>query len=79
MSEGGETRDASDIGDAERKNIALGEGPRVNLDDSDGRKLVDLIKERVKVEVEEMKAKGDMGSEGEAGLVVKFGVGGLKL
>lgn len=72
-------RDASEIGDAERKNIALGEGPRVKLDDGEGRRLMELIKERIKVEVEDMKARGEVGGEGEAGLLVKFGGGELKL
>ncbi|KUJ09301.1 HIT-like protein, partial [Mollisia scopiformis] len=48
----GKARDASEIGDAERKNIALGEGPRVKLEDGEGRKLMELIKEKVKGEVE---------------------------
>lgn len=75
----GKARDASEIGDAERKNIALGEGPRVKLEDSEGRRLMDLIKERVKVEVERMKTQGEIGSEGEIELSAKFGAGGLKL
>jgi diadenosine tetraphosphate (Ap4A) HIT family hydrolase len=32
----GSARDASDITDAERKNLALGEGPRIKLDHEEG-------------------------------------------
>jgi len=79
---GGKARAANEISDAERKNIALGEGPRVKLEDGEGRRLMELIKERVKAEVESLKVKGEVASEGEEGLFVKFGGGaggGLKL
>ncbi|KAE8454535.1 hypothetical protein EG329_000158 [Mollisiaceae sp. DMI_Dod_QoI] len=76
---GGKARAADEIGDAERKNIALGEGPRVKLVDGEGRRLMELVKERVKDEVEGFKAKGEVAGEGEEGLFVRFGGGGLKL
>lgn len=40
---------------------------------------MELIKERVRVEVESLKVKGEVAGEGEEGLFVRFGGGGLKL
>jgi diadenosine tetraphosphate (Ap4A) HIT family hydrolase len=57
---GSQARDASEIADAERKNIALGEGPRVKLEDSEGKRLMELINEKVTLEVDEMKSKGEV-------------------
>jgi len=75
----GQIRNASDIGDAERKNIALGEGPRVRLEDSEGKRLMELIKKRVVFEVDEMRTKGEITREIGEGHLMKFGGDGLKL
>ena len=50
----GEARDASDISDAERKNIALGEGPREKLADDEGTKLSKLIKLELEKEIRQL-------------------------
>lgn len=76
--EGGQARDANDIGDVERKNIALGEGPRVKLNDDEGRRLIEAIKEKIKADVDKMSASGELGGADDC-LYIKFGVGGLKL
>ena len=50
----GETRDSSDISDAERKNIALGEGPRERLADGEGTELSKLIKVELEKEIKRL-------------------------
>jgi hypothetical protein len=74
-----EVRDPADITDAERKNIALGEGPRVKLEVEDGTRLSGLIKAELAKEIRKLKAEGEVvvGEGGE--LVVKVSGNGLKL
>ena len=55
----GEARDASDISDAERKNIALGEGPREKLADEEGTELSKLVKAELEKEIKQLQDKGD--------------------
>jgi diadenosine tetraphosphate (Ap4A) HIT family hydrolase len=55
----GAARDASDISDAERKNIALGEGPREKLADGEGTELSKLIKVELEKEIKQLRDVGD--------------------
>ena len=54
-----EARDPSDISDAERKNIALGEGPRVKLADDEDTELSKLIKVELQKEIKQLQDNGD--------------------
>ncbi|KAK0105230.1 hypothetical protein ONS95_004378 [Cadophora gregata] len=53
-------RHASDITDAERKNIVLGEGPREKLDPEDGKRISEGIKRALVEEIEKLRARGDI-------------------
>ncbi|KAH7312111.1 HIT-like domain-containing protein [Rhexocercosporidium sp. MPI-PUGE-AT-0058] len=74
----GLARDASEITDAERKNIVLGEGPREKLDAEDGKRISEGIKSALKEEIEGLKAGGEI-EDVEGALSVKVGGNGLKL
>ena len=71
-------RDASDITDAERKNIVLGEGPREKLDANDGRRISEGIKSALREEIEKLKAGGEIAGVAGA-LSVELSGNGLKL
>jgi len=67
-----------DISDAERKNLALGEGPRDRLQAEDGVELSKLIKEEVTKEIKRLRAVGSVVDEnGE--LWMRSEAKGLKL
>lgn len=55
----GAARDPNDITDAERKNIALGEGPREKLADEEGTELSALIKAELEKEIKQLRDVGD--------------------
>lgn len=71
-------RDASDITDAERKNIVLGEGPREKLDAEDGKRISEGIKSALKEEIEKLKVGGQIAGV-ESALSVEVGGDSLKL
>lgn len=76
----GDARDQSEIGDAERKNLALGEGPRVKLEDTEGTEVSDAIKLALGREIQMLKESGEIGVTGNAHeLHMKLAGGGLKL
>jgi hypothetical protein len=68
------------MGDAERKNIALGEGPRDKLSAEDGKDISELVKAEVKLEVQKLRDEGFLIDEdGSSELWGKVGERGLKL
>ncbi|PVH86355.1 HIT-like protein [Cadophora sp. DSE1049] len=71
-------RDASDITDAERKNIVLGEGPKEKLDAEDGKRISEGIKSALREEMEKLRAGGEIAGV-EGALSVEVGENGLKL
>ncbi len=76
----GAARDVSEITDAERKNIVLGEGPREKLGADDGARISEAIKAALKDEIEKLKSSGEIGLTGdEEDLFVKISGNGLKL
>jgi diadenosine tetraphosphate (Ap4A) HIT family hydrolase len=74
----GEARVPEDISDAERKNIALGEGPREKLADGEGTELSKLIKTELKKEIKQLEEVGDAFNVEEE-LYVRTKERGLKL
>lgn len=69
-----------EMGDAERKNIALGEGPREKLSAEDGAEVSRLVKEEVRVEIGKLRAQGFLtGDDGGNELWFKVSERGLKL
>ena len=71
-------RDASDITDAERKNIVLGEGPREKLNVDDGKRISEGIKSALREEIKKLKTGGEIaGVEGALG--VEIGGNEMKL
>lgn len=74
----GLARDASEITDAERKNIVLGEGPREKLDAEDGKRISEGIKTVLAEEIEKLRAGGEI-VDVEGVLSIKIGGKGLKL
>lgn len=74
----GMPREASDITDAERKNIVLGEGPREKLNTDDGQRISEGIKSALHAEIEKLKAGGEIAGV-EGALSVEIGGNGLKL
>jgi diadenosine tetraphosphate (Ap4A) HIT family hydrolase len=72
-----EARKASDISDAERKNIALGEGPRTKLSDDEGTELSRLIQVGIEKEIKLLQAAGDFVEE--SGFYMRTGERGIKL
>lgn len=75
----GGARGASDITDAERKNLALGEGPRTRLDNADGTELSRLIKAELAKEIVALKEGGDIVGGVEEELHVRTMERGLKI
>jgi hypothetical protein len=76
----GDARDQSEIGDAERKNLALGEGPRVKLEDAEGTEVSEVIKLALGREIQMLKEDGEIGVTGNSNeLHVTLTGGGLKL
>jgi diadenosine tetraphosphate (Ap4A) HIT family hydrolase len=76
----GEVRNPGDITDAERKNIALGEGPRVKLGDEEGTELSGHIKAELVKETQKLKDAGEVEVGGEGDVLFANVVGrGLKL
>ena len=74
----GEARDPNDISDAERKNIALGEGLREKLADAEGIELSKLLKAELKKEIKQLQEAGDA-TNVEEELYVQIKDRGLKL
>lgn len=76
--EGKKRGEGEDMTDAERKNIALGEGPREKLGPEEGERVSRLVKAEVQREIERLKEEGEMlGGNGE--LWAKVSERGLKL
>jgi hypothetical protein len=76
----GEAREVGEITDAERKNLVLGEGPRVLLRREEGIELVGRIKEVLKEEIKILRHKGEIEDVGSVGdWVLKVGEDGLQL
>jgi len=76
----GEAREVGEITDAERKNLVLGEGPRVLLKREEGIELVGRIKEVLKEEIKILRHKGEIEDVGSVGdWVLKVGDDGLQL
>jgi hypothetical protein len=76
----GGARAVGDITDAERKNLVLGEGPRVLLKREEGVELVERIKEVLKEEIKILRHKGEIEDVGSVGdWVLKVGEDGLQL
>ena len=74
----GGSRDATDITDAERKNLALGEGPRVKLDHEEGSKLCREIQIALRHEIRTLQIGRELGGSDEE-LFVNLHGSGLKL
>ena len=74
----GEAHVPDNISDAERKNIALGEGPREKLADDEGAELTKLIKTELKKETKRLQEVGDAFNVEEE-LYVRTTERGLKL
>ena len=74
----GEVRNPGDITDAERKNIALGEGPRVKLGDEEGTELSGLIKAELVKEMEKLNDAGEV-EVGGNGKVLSVNTAGIRL
>ena len=71
---------SGEMSDAERKNLVLGEGPRIKLDAKDGEEVSGLVKAEFHKEVERLKGAGEMVDYGEkAQLWLKVTERGLKL
>jgi len=76
----GEAREVGEITDAERKNLVLGEGPRVLLKREEGIDLVGRIKAGLKEEIKTLRHKGEIEDVGSVGdWVLKVGEDGLQL
>jgi len=80
----GESRGVDDITDADRRNIALGQGPRIKLGDKEGREISEKIKVKLEEEIANLKVDGEIehlsdffGEEEE--LYAKIPGNGLKL
>ncbi len=74
----GGSRDATDITDAERKNLALGEGPRVKLDHEEGNRLCHGIQAALRQEIRALQTEKELGGS-DAELFVNMLGNGLKL
>jgi hypothetical protein len=74
----GSARDASDITDAERKNLALGEGPRIKLDHEEGIQLCIGIQFALRQEIRTHQTGKELGGSDEE-LFVNLHGSGLKL
>ncbi|KAE9365215.1 HIT-like protein [Stipitochalara longipes BDJ] len=74
----GGSRDATDITDAERKNLALGEGPRIKLDHEEGNKLCRGVQVALRHEIRTLQIGRDLGGSDEE-LFVNLHGSGLKL
>lgn len=69
-----------EMDDAERKNIALGEGPRAKLDPDDGQVVTRLVKVEVQLEIKKLREQGFIiGTEGSSEILGKTDVAGFKL
>lgn len=69
-----------EMGDEERKNIALGEGPRAKLEAEDGRTVSSLVKAEVQKEIKKLREQGFIvGMEGSSDIFGKTDPIGLKL
>ncbi|RFU36333.1 hypothetical protein B7463_g61, partial [Scytalidium lignicola] len=56
----GEGRDSSQIKDAERANLALGEGPRSKLDPEEGERVSAIVKKEIIKEVQALVESGEI-------------------
>ena len=74
----GGSRDATDITDAERKNLALGEGPGIKLDHDEGSKLCKGIQVALRHEIRTLQIGKELGGSDEE-LFVDLHGSGLKL
>jgi diadenosine tetraphosphate (Ap4A) HIT family hydrolase len=78
----GASRDATDITDAERKNLALGEGPRIKLDNEEGSQLCIAIQFALRQEIRKLQTGKEFGGSDEELFLNLHGHGhshGLKL
>jgi len=57
--------DATDITDPERRNLALGEGPRVNLDDIEGNNICIGIQAALHQEIKKLQVKQQLSGSDE--------------
>jgi hypothetical protein len=74
----GGSRCASDITDAERKNLALGEGPRIKLDHEEGTQLCIGIQFALRHEIRLLQTEKELGGSDEE-LFVNLHGSALKL
>jgi diadenosine tetraphosphate (Ap4A) HIT family hydrolase len=74
----GGPRGATDISDAERKNLALGEGPRIKLDHEEGTQLCIAIQFALRQEIRKLQAGKELGGPDEE-LFVNLHGHGLEL
>ncbi|KAH8753393.1 HIT-like domain-containing protein [Hyaloscypha sp. PMI_1271] len=74
----GGPRGATDISDAERKNLALGEGPRIKLDHEEGTQLCIAIQFALRQEIRKLQTGKELGGSDEE-LFVNLHGHGLKL
>ena len=74
----GSPRDANDITDAERKNLALGEGPRIKLDHEEGIQLCIGIQFALRQEIRTLQTGKELGGSDEE-LFANLHGRGLKL
>jgi hypothetical protein len=61
----GPARDATDITDAERRNLALGEGPRIKLDDIEGNNICNGIQAALHQEIKKLQVKQQLSGSDE--------------
>jgi hypothetical protein len=66
--------------DAERKNLVLGEGPRVRLEKEDGEAISKIVRGEIAKEVEALLGRGEIvRGEGDGEMWAKVDGGRLKL
>jgi hypothetical protein len=78
----GSARDADEIMDAERKNLALGEGPRIKLDHEEGIQICIGIQFALRQEIRMLQNRKELDGSGEdlfEDLFVDLDGGELKL
>jgi hypothetical protein len=61
----GPARDATDITDAERRNLALGEGPRIKLNEIEGASISSGIKAALRQEIEKVQVREQVSGSDE--------------
>lgn len=70
----------SEMTDAERKNLVLGEGPRVRIERGEGDEISRLVREEIAKEMEELVERGELvRGEADGELWARVQEGRLKL